>query len=628
MPSPARRVRFGAFEVDLQSGELRKHGLKIKLQDQPFQILALLLERPGRLVTRDEIRQKLWAADTFVDFDVGSNTAMKRLRDALNDSADSPRYIETLPRKGYRWIASVESVPAVDPALQLEHPVEPPAQIATMRSVQFWLIAGTLAALLALSVGFNLGGLRQRLLRTNARTLQSIAVLPLENLTGDSAEEYFADGMTEALIADLGKIGQLRVISRTSVMRYKGTKKSVQEIARELQVDALVEGTIARSGDRVRVTANLIQASPEKHLWADRFERDLPDVLALQDDVSRAIANGIRIRLTPQERIRLASAHRVNPDAYQSYLRGLYFWNKLTPESVHLAVDSFQTAIAKDPEYAPAYAGLSTCYNLGYYLLLDIDPKEAFSRARVAASKAVALDENLAEAHVALGDLSQNLWDWPGAQREYRRAIQLDPNQSHARVSYGYLLLALRKPDEAWAELKTAQSLDPVSQVIGISIVISLNYSRRYDEAITSAKQWLQLYPDSGPFHTLLGDAYVQKQMEFPGVTEYVTAEELLGSAPSRIAALQEAYRTAGMNGFWRKKLILDQDPKSPHFSAYDVARDFAILSDPDNCLLWLEKSYTEKDSRLIAITVDPGFDALRADPRFRNLLRRIGLPQ
>src|SRR5262249_37199078 len=347
-----------------------------------------------------------------------------------------------------------------------------------------------------------------------------------------------------------------------------------------------------------------------------------------QDDVSRAIANGIRIRLTPQEQVRLASAHRVNPQAYQSYLRGLYFSNRLTPESAQLAIDSFQNAIQNDPEYAPAYAGLSTCYNLGYYLFIDMDPKEAFSRARVAALKAVALDGNLAEAHVALGDLSVKVWDWPGAEREFRRAIQLDPNQSHARVSYGYLLLALRKPDEAWTELRTAQSLDPVSQVVGIALVISLNYLRRYDEAITSAKQWLQLYPDSGLFQTLLGDAYVQKHMDALAVTEYLKAEELLGSAPSRIAALKEANRTSGPKGFWRKKLSLDQDPTSPHFSAYDVARDFAILGDPSNSLIWLEKAYLEKDSRLIGLTGDPSFDDLRPDPRFRELLRRIHLPE
>jgi TolB-like protein/DNA-binding winged helix-turn-helix (wHTH) protein len=521
----ARRVRFGAFEVDLRTGEVRKHGLKIKLQDQPFQILAFLLEHPGDVITRDELRQKLWVADTFVGFDVGLNTAVKRLRDALSDSAERPRYIETLPRKGYRFIAAVERIPSVpyqDLPVHTEHAAEQPMKALAVRRrpTKLWIVAGVvvLAAMLVLVVGLDIGGLRQRFLRTSAaRTVQSVAVLPLENLSGDPEQEYFADGMTEALITDLCKIGQLRVISRTSMTRYKGTKKPLQEIARELQVDALVEGTVARSGDRVRITANLVQASPEKHLWADSFERGLRDVLALQDDVSRSIANGIRVRLTPQEEVRLASAHPVNPEAYQSYLRGLYFWNKLTPDSAKLAVNYFQTAIEKDPGYAPAYASLANCYSLGY-LLLDLTPREAYPRARTAATKAAALDENLAEAQVALGDVSEMGWDWSAAEHEFRRAIQLDPNRSYA---YGFLLLILHRPDDAWTELKTAQSLDPVSQVTGIAVVMSLNYSRRYDEAVIAAEQWLQLYPDSFVFHTLLGDIYVQKGRESLAVAEY-----------------------------------------------------------------------------------------------------------
>jgi TolB-like protein/DNA-binding winged helix-turn-helix (wHTH) protein len=631
MPIPSGRVRFGAFEVDLRSGELHKQGIKIKLHDQPFLVLTLLLEHPGELVTREQLRQKLWPADTFVDFDVSLNSAIKRLRDTLSDTAERPRYVETLPRRGYRFIAAVERIPSApyqDSPVHTEHAAERPMKaLAVRRPAKLWIVTGVLAAMLVLFVGLNIGELRQRLLRTSAaRTVQSVAVLPLENLSGDPEQEYFADGMTEALITDLGKIRQLRVISRTSVTRYKGTKKPLQEIARELRVDALVEGTVARSGDRVRITANLVQASPEKHLWADSFERDLSDVLALQDDVSRAIANGIQIRLTPQEQVRLASAHRVDPQAYQSYLRGLYFWNKLTPDSVKLAVNYFQTAIEKDPEYAPAYASLANCYSLGY-LLLDLTSREAYPRVRTAATKAVALDENSAEAHVALGNVSEMGWDWSAAQREFRRAIQLDPNRSYAHLAYGYLLLTLHKPNDAWTELKTAQSLDPVSQATGVAIVISLNYSRRYDEAITVTKQWLQLYPDSFLFHTFLGDTYVQKGMESLAVTEYLEAEELLGSRPSRIAALRKASRTSGLNGFWRRKLALDQDPRSPAFSTYDVARDYAALRDRDNCLLWLEKSYSEKDSRLIELSLDPCFDSLRSDPRFQDLLRRIGLP-
>lgn len=291
--------------------------------------------------------------------------------------------------------------------------------------------------------------------------------------------------------------------------------------------------------------------------------------------MSRSIANGIRVRLTPQEEVRLASAHPVNPEAYQSYLRSLYFWNKLTPDSAKLAVNYFQTAIEKDPGYAPAYASLANCYSLGY-LLLDLTPREAYPRARTAATKAAALDENLAEAQVALGDVSEMGWDWSAAEHEFRRAIQLDPNRSYAHLAYGFLLLILHKPDDAWTELKTAQSLDPVSQVTGIAIFMSLNYSRRYDEAVIAAEQWLQLYADSFVFHTLLGDIYVQKGREALAVAEYLKAEELLGSAPSRIAAPQRVTRISGLRGFLRRKLVLDQNPMSPRFSTFDVAHDYA----------------------------------------------------
>src|SRR3984893_75483 len=362
MSAQTRKARFGVFEADLRAGELRKHGVKLKLQDQPFQILALLLERPGEVVTRDELQHKLWPADTFVDFDTGLNTAIKRLRDALGDSAESPRFVETLPRRGYRFIASVEHIDDL-PVHTERSPEQRTRLVAVLQPEKLWIALGLVAAILALLLSLNIRGFRQRFLRTNAATkVQSIAVLPLENLSGDPAQEYFADGMTEALITDLGKIGELRVISRTSVMRFKDTKKPLREIARELQVDAVVEGTVVRSGDRVRLTANLVQASPEKHLWADSFERDLRDVLTLQDDVSRAIAAGIRIRLTPQEQARLASAHPVNPEAYEAYLEGRYFYDKLWPGGGPKASEYFELAIEKDPAWALPYSGLADYY--------------------------------------------------------------------------------------------------------------------------------------------------------------------------------------------------------------------------------------------------------------------------
>src|SRR5262249_52107554 len=383
VPGPARGVRFGPFEADLHSGELRKHGRRIKLQDQPFQVLALLLERPGEVVTREELRQKLWPVDTFVDFDVCLNTAIKRLRDALSATAESPRYVEPLPRRGYRFVAQVDGwAAATAPSSPAQIPTDRPtrgavtalvdAVLEAHRARTRWRVGAVVAGATALAlvvVLFGARGLRQRGQgKTIPPKIQSLAVLPLENLSGDPPPEEFADGMKEALITDLGKIGSLRVISRTSAMRYKGTRKTLPEIARELNVDAVVEGAVLRSGDRVRITAQLIRTASDQHLWAEEFQGELRDVLTLQSDVARAIANQIRAKLT-QQQARLE--RNVPPEAYQLYLKGRYFWNKRTGEGFKTAIQYFDQAIAEQPAYAAAYAGLADSYLLlgGYYVV-------------------------------------------------------------------------------------------------------------------------------------------------------------------------------------------------------------------------------------------------------------------
>jgi TolB-like protein/DNA-binding winged helix-turn-helix (wHTH) protein/Flp pilus assembly protein TadD len=620
MSAQTRKARFGVFEADPRTGELRKHGVKIKLQDQPFQILALLLERPGEVVTRDELQHKLWPADTFVDFDNGLNTAIKRLRDTLGDSADSPHFVETLPRRGYRFIASVEGID--DFPIQSKH-------LRMLQPRKLWIAGGMLAALLVLLVGFNIGGLRQRFLRTSAAAkVQSIAVLPLENLSGDPAQEYFADGMTEALITDLGKIGELRVISRTSVMRYKSTKKPLGEIASELRVDALVEGTVVRSGDRVRITANLVQASPEKHLWADSFERDLRDVLALQDDVSRAIANGIRVRLTAQEQARLASAHPVDLEAYEAYLEGRYFWEKLWPTGGPKASEYFELATKKDPAWALPYSGLADFYAVdGSNTAI---PNEYCRKAKALALEAVKRDDEAAETHAILADVQFWCdWDWVGAEREIRQAIEFNPNFARAHSSHGRYLLALGRADEGLAETKRAVELDPLSLRIRWDRWLLLYMAGQYDGAAEQCRKMQELDPHLGIGHVYCGDVDVQQGKLAEGIQELEKAVALLqGSTPRAIAHLGYAYAVAGRKNDAEKQLAqLKEVAKQRHVHPDLLAGVYAGLGQKKEAFEWLEKAYQVHARDLLELKYDPQFNSLHSDPRFIDLVRRIGLP-
>ena len=428
---PFERFRFGVFEVDLRSGELRKQGIKIKLHDQPFQILAMLVEHPGEVVTREQLQQKLWPADTFVDFDRGLNSAVKKLRDVLGDSAEIPRYVETLPRRGYRFIGSLgdasssrgQHAPGVPGRVVVEQSAaasegvvtEVPAVSGVSRRWTLWTAAGVLAGLLVLLVGFDVGSWREKLLaRATPVHIRSIAVLPLENLSGDPAQEYFTDGMTDALVTELAQISSLRVISRTSVMRYKGTRKPLPDIAKELSVDGIVEGSVVQSAERVRVNAQLIEAATDRHLWASMYERSPGDVVILQSEVARAIANAIQVQLTPQEEARLTRVQSVDPQAYESYLRGRYFWNKRTDVAVRKSIDYFQQAIQRNPNYALAYAGMAEAY----IVRDDVSPEEQFSKAKATAKIALQMDDGLAEAHTSLAfilDLYD--WDWESAER-------------------------------------------------------------------------------------------------------------------------------------------------------------------------------------------------------------------
>jgi TolB-like protein/DNA-binding winged helix-turn-helix (wHTH) protein len=633
-----RVADFGAFKADLRAGELLKDGRRIRLQEQPFQILTMLLERAGELVAREELRLKLWPADTFVDFDHGLNNAINRLREALGDSAENPRYIETLSRRGYRFIAPVNygvsaagetagivnsaSVPVAEEVM----PGGTPTSFA--RDSLSWLRMSVMALMMlfVLLVGLSVRWWRDRLLnKSSPSQIHAIAVLPLENLTGDPSQEYFADGMTEALITDLGKLGALRVISRTSVMRYKGTRKSLQEIARELQVDVLVEGTVARSGKRVRVTAKLIQASPERNLWSESYERNLSDVLALQDDVARAMANGIHIKITPQEQARLAGRQPINPEAYEAYLKGRFFWNKFTSESWHKGIDYFNESIRLDPSYAPAYAGLADCYfSLGSYGI--VPPRQAIPKGIAAAQKSLQLEESSAEAHFSLASAKTTFeWDWVGAEREFRRGFELNPSYALGHNWYSLHLSVLGRFQEGISEQERARELDPLSLIINTNLSRTLVYARQYDKAIEQGLKTVELDPNFRLIHGWLMEAYVRKGMYKEAVRE---RQKLVGDS-NEAATLEAVFKGSGYSGILRRDVTsMKESSKRSYVPADILASIFAELDDKEEALRWLEKAYEERDSGVALLNVSPEYDKLRSDPRFQALLLKVGFPK
>jgi TolB-like protein/DNA-binding winged helix-turn-helix (wHTH) protein len=471
-----RLLRFSVFEVDLRTCELRKQGLKVKLHGQPFQVLAMLLERPGELVTREEIREKLWPGDTFIDFEHSVNSSIKRLREALGDDPATPRFIETLPRHGYRFIAPVEG--GATPEWPL--PTTGPGAIQESPLRRHWVVAvagGLVVAVVAVLFAFNVAGLRERLVTAvGARhgvplpKIESIAVLPFENLSHDPEQEFFADGMTEELITNLGKISALRVISRTSVMQYKGTKKPLPQIAHELNVDGIVEGTVQRSENRVRITANLLHAPSDRHLWAESYERDMPDVLTLQSEVGQDIAREVQVRLTPEENARLVHARPVNPVAYELYLQGQYHYYKWRPAEFQKAIAYFQKAIEADPKWAPAYAGLADSYGW-LWMEGSLSPQEVLPRFNAALSTALEIDATLPEVRYTLAvSAFYYRWDWGEAEREFKRALALNPNLVEARYEYAWFLTSMGRFAEGLTEAKRAVERDPLSVTANLAL--------------------------------------------------------------------------------------------------------------------------------------------------------------
>jgi TolB-like protein/DNA-binding winged helix-turn-helix (wHTH) protein len=531
--------RFGAFELNLQLGELRKNGMRLRLSGQSFQVLAVLVEHAGEVVTREELHSKLWPADTFVDFDHGLNNAVARIREALNDSADTPRYIETIPRRGYRFITPVPVQPASVPPGQAEPAQKAigaavPAPPAT-KPARLWLkllLAGA-ASIALLAAAF----LVYRRFGVTERTpIRSLAVLPLKNLSGDPAQEYLADGMTEEVIGRLASLRDLRVISRTSSMRFKDTKLSAPEIAKTLGVDALVEGSVIREGDRIRVHAQLIRGASDEHFWSESYDREMGDVLALESNVAQSIAEKIAVTITGQEQARLAAVRDISPEVYEAYLKG-----KLGPHNTRAELQQnrayFEEAIQKDPTFAPAYLGLANTYEDLSTIFVGGPPRNLRPKVISAAREALELDPELAEAHVLLADVYQREWRWNQAETEYKRALQLKPNDPVAHLGFAKWLLCQGRLEEALAWARRGRELDPLGDA-GISISWILLSERRYDEGIRELQSFLAVHPDSAPARWYLGIALVLKGQPDRGIPELQRTVVMMHRSPGPLAFL------------------------------------------------------------------------------------------
>jgi TolB-like protein/DNA-binding winged helix-turn-helix (wHTH) protein/Flp pilus assembly protein TadD len=635
---PYRRLRFGVFEMDLRAGELRKHGMQVRLQKQPFQVLAMLLEHPGEVVTREELQKSLWAVDTFVDFDHGLNKTINKIREALGDSAESPRFVETVSRRGYRFLAEVKNVD-VDAATvpipgtevrsgpQDSEVAKTVSQPITHERAARSLTWGRLGAVLAMGLVILAGWLLYLKNRPASSLIRSLAVLPLESLSGDASQDYFADGMTDELITDLGQISALRVISRTSVMSYKRVRKPLPQIARELNVDGVVEGTVLRSGNQVRITAQLIKASDDKHLWAHSYEGDFRDALALQNQVARSIAEEIRINVSPREQTELKTVKVVNPQAYESYLKGRFFWNKRTADGLKVAAAYFNQAVEEDAKYPQAYSGLADTYALlGDWQYAVMTPKEALPKAKAAAIKALELDSNLGEAHNSLAFCLDGFdWDFSAAEKEFQRAIELSPSYATAHHWYAWHLSLLGRNGEAISEMKKAKDLDPLSLIINADLAELYLIGHSYDESIQQSRRTLEMDANFALAHNQLAQAYLQKQMFGEAVGELQKAIKISGGSPTFTANLARTYAAMGKRNEAIELLDDLRKHSSPGYSrASEIAAVYVALGDSDRAMTWLEKGFEERFNP--GVLLRPGFDPIRADPRFQNLLRRIGL--
>jgi TolB-like protein/DNA-binding winged helix-turn-helix (wHTH) protein/Tfp pilus assembly protein PilF len=641
--STSLTYRFGPYELRSRTRELYKQGTKLKLRPQPFQVLHLLAERKGDLVTREELKEQLWSKETFVDFEHGLNTAIKEIRSVLNDSATEPRYIQTLPKLGYRLVAPVakEELIIGEPAsLSSAAPAEPNEverqakanHVGNVAKSRLWWLLPVGAMVLGFgAVVWYHKATTPRPQAQAGGTRLMLAVLPFENLTGDAGQEYFSDGLTEEMIAQLGRLDpqHLAVIGRSSVMRYKQNRGQPQEIGHDLGVQYLLEGSVRRDAGRIRISAELIQTKDQANVWSHQYDRQLGDILTVQADIAQAIAGEIRITLNAPNAngtLHPAQLSSQSYEAYDLYLRGLYFWNKRSPEGFKKAIGYFEDAVKKDPTSARAYAALANSYVLmsGYRGFVS---RELMTKARDAARRAVELDETLAEAHTSMALVAQDCdWDWTTAEKEYRRAIELDPSYATAHHWYAEFLALMGRFEEAQAEIGTARRLDPQSLIIVSDNGVILYYSRKYELSMQEYRTVLEMDPNF-PRAVGLMNIYVEKGMRTELLTTLGKLEqenvdsawhwEQLAYFNARAGRVEEARRAL--------RRIEELDKAQP-VDPLVFAMVHIGLNEKEQALENLEKAYAQHSMSLTGAKVDPVYDSLRNEPRFKNLLQRMHL--
>jgi TolB-like protein/DNA-binding winged helix-turn-helix (wHTH) protein/Flp pilus assembly protein TadD len=647
VPSLPEEIRFSVYVVDTRAGELRKNGIRVKLEARPFRILTILLERPGSVVTRDELRSRLWPDGTFVDFDHSISSAVRKLRDALCDSAATPRFVETAGR-GYRFIYPVESrdgmklvsfapeIAAADAESRTEAPLTSDANnsstihariaadansSAKALATRTWLIlaAATIFIALAIVAGVVAGS------GGHGKPVDSVAVLPFVNASGDPDNDYLSDGITESVINNLSPLHNLRVMAVSTMFRYKGKQADPQIVGHDLGVRAVLSGKLIQRADTVIVQAELVDVSNGSQLWGGQYARKVADVFALQEDLSRVISEKLRLRLTGEEKQRLTKRYTASTEAYQSYLRGRYFWSQWSPEQSLRAIAYFQEAISADPGYALPYAGLADTY-LSRAWFGEDPPREAVPKAKEAALKALEIDDGIAEAHASLGFIAFLYdWDWTGAQRHFERAIEINPGYANAHNWYSFYLAALGKEDQALAEARRAVDLDPASPGMNQILGIQLTYGRRFDEAIQQYRKALEMgYHDA---HLGLGNAYAEKGMYREALSEFQQYSAVDRDTPRAISSLGYAYAQLGERKAALRVLgELRTLSKRRYVSSASLAMVYIGLGDKDEAFALLNKAYDEHSFTLAFLNVNPQFDSLRSDPRFGDLLHRTGL--